>query len=441
MATIVIPPGTAGGSISQIDTGNTLWVDAVFGNDGTALPDRQDKPYLTIAAAIAAASSGDIVMLRPGDYAETIVMATGVSVKGVSREVCTIIPAMSNDTVVEMAANCSLEEVTITANTDGGQARIAIFFAGTSSATSYARNVRITGGGLGNVTGVGIAGSGASPANWVTLDHVDIIPFLGAYGLSSTTTGNFLARDCIFDGVLGVNVGSTGTATLQDCRISGGFASLVIDPTATCKVNQGTRWAGNVNFAGTLIKDGEFLQEGFPSDIKMVTGRWYDNSQSIAVDATSVDPRVSGDIYAVPFKVSYVTEFDRIAVESTQPITGVVRLGIFNHSDATGGPGTRILDAGTVTNPAAGAIEITIAQKLQPGNYWLAAVHDHGANRTFRCFNNGEALGILGYATSTTTDKTFQYIATGVGSGAFPASFPAGAFDTDEPLRILLRVA
>ena len=54
MATIVIPPGGGGGGgITQIDTGNTLWVDAVFGNDGTALPDRQDKPYLTISAAIA----------------------------------------------------------------------------------------------------------------------------------------------------------------------------------------------------------------------------------------------------------------------------------------------------------------------------------------------------------------------------------------------------
>ena len=35
-----ITAAASGGGITQIDTGNTLWVDAVFGNDGTALPDR-----------------------------------------------------------------------------------------------------------------------------------------------------------------------------------------------------------------------------------------------------------------------------------------------------------------------------------------------------------------------------------------------------------------
>jgi len=286
MATIVIPPGTAGGSISQIDTGNTLWVDAVFGNNGTALPDRQDKPYLTISAAIAAASSNDIVMLRPGDYAETIVMATGVSVKGVSREVCNIIPAMSNDTVVEMAANCSLEEVTITANTDVGQSRIAISFAGTSSATSYAWNVRITGGGLGNVTGVSVTGSGASPANWVTLDHVDIISSLAAYGLNSNTTGNFLARDCIFDGVLGVGVSSTGAPTLQDTRVTGAYAGIVIAAGATLRVNQGTRWNSLAN-SGTIERDGEFLDTSIYDNDGTLSGARTVNMNSLSLGFTN----------------------------------------------------------------------------------------------------------------------------------------------------------
>ena len=429
-----------GGGISKIETGNTLWVDPIFGDNAAALPDRQDKPYLTISAAIAAASSGDIVMLRPGDYAETITMGTDISVKGVSREVCTIIPASGTTTVVEMAANCSLEEVTITANVGAASNRIAISFVGTSSATSYARNVRVTGGGGGNVTGVSVTGSGASPANWVTLDHVDIISSLVAYGLSSATTGNFLARDCIFDGVLGVGVSSTGVPTLQDTRVTGSYAGIIIAAGATLRVNQGTRWNSLAN-SGTIERDGEFLQEGTPNEIKMVSGRWYDNSQSIAVDATSTDPRTSGTLYAVPIKIPFTADFDRIAVESTQAITGDVRLGIYNHSETTGAPSSRVLDAGAVTNPASGAIEITIAQRLSPGNYWLVAVHDHGSNRTFRCFNNGEALGILGYATSTTTAKTFQYVSAGAGAGALPGTFPAGSFDTDEPLRILLRVA
>lgn len=86
MPTIVIPPGGGGGGgpgITQIDTGNTLWVDAVFGDDGTAQPDRQDLPYLTVGAALTAATAGDVVMIRPGQYAEQgLTLSSGVSIEG-----------------------------------------------------------------------------------------------------------------------------------------------------------------------------------------------------------------------------------------------------------------------------------------------------------------------------------------------------------------------
>ncbi len=47
------------------------YVDAAVGNDGTALPNRFDKPYLTIAAALAAAPSGTpaLIYVRRGTYA------------------------------------------------------------------------------------------------------------------------------------------------------------------------------------------------------------------------------------------------------------------------------------------------------------------------------------------------------------------------------------
>ena len=75
--------GGGGGGITQITTGNTLWVDAVFGNNGTALPDRQDLPYLTVGAALTAATAGDVVMIRPGQYAEEgLTLPSGVSLEG-----------------------------------------------------------------------------------------------------------------------------------------------------------------------------------------------------------------------------------------------------------------------------------------------------------------------------------------------------------------------
>jgi hypothetical protein len=66
---------------SPINTGLTVWVDSVFGNDATGLRQRQDKPFLTVAAACAAASSGDLVYVRPGTYAETVAWSkNGVTV-------------------------------------------------------------------------------------------------------------------------------------------------------------------------------------------------------------------------------------------------------------------------------------------------------------------------------------------------------------------------
>ena len=56
---------------SEILTGNTLWVDAVNGDDATGLPGRQDRPYATPEAAVAEAVTGDLVDVRPGTYALT----------------------------------------------------------------------------------------------------------------------------------------------------------------------------------------------------------------------------------------------------------------------------------------------------------------------------------------------------------------------------------
>jgi len=50
-------------------TGNTLWVDAVYGNDSTGLANRQDRPFLTLTAAKDAAVAGDLIEVRPGTYA------------------------------------------------------------------------------------------------------------------------------------------------------------------------------------------------------------------------------------------------------------------------------------------------------------------------------------------------------------------------------------
>lgn len=59
------------GKAGSITIANALFV-AKNGNDATAAPNNLGKPYATIGAALAAATSGDVVFIEPGTYIESI---------------------------------------------------------------------------------------------------------------------------------------------------------------------------------------------------------------------------------------------------------------------------------------------------------------------------------------------------------------------------------
>lgn len=65
---------------SSVSVGNTLFVDAVNGNDATGVVGSASKPYLTLAAAKTAAASGQLVWVRPGSYVVTdTILKNGVN--------------------------------------------------------------------------------------------------------------------------------------------------------------------------------------------------------------------------------------------------------------------------------------------------------------------------------------------------------------------------
>ena len=61
--------GNSGGG--EVSISNTIYVDMDFGNDNTAIREREDKPFQTLNAAIDIAQSGDVIMVRPGYYLPT----------------------------------------------------------------------------------------------------------------------------------------------------------------------------------------------------------------------------------------------------------------------------------------------------------------------------------------------------------------------------------
>lgn len=60
-------------------TGNTLTVDAVYGDDGLAALNRYAGAFKTISAALALAAAGQNVVVNAGTYEDTLTIPDDVS--------------------------------------------------------------------------------------------------------------------------------------------------------------------------------------------------------------------------------------------------------------------------------------------------------------------------------------------------------------------------
>ena len=60
--------------------GNLIYIDSVFGNDTTGATNDANKPFLTYSGASAIASSGDLIVIRPGNYSEKIILKDGIKI-------------------------------------------------------------------------------------------------------------------------------------------------------------------------------------------------------------------------------------------------------------------------------------------------------------------------------------------------------------------------
>ena len=128
--------------------GNTLFVDAVNGDDATAIRGNQAHPYLTVEAALAASVSGDLVYVLPGTYspASVLTIPAGVALRGASTGVVTIqkLAVVADTTFITMGENCRIEDVAIKLTSAADVNLTGIDWAGTTSATSKLRTATVT---------------------------------------------------------------------------------------------------------------------------------------------------------------------------------------------------------------------------------------------------------------------------------------------------------
>lgn len=169
---------------SDLYTGNTLTVDAVYGNDVAAASDPYKTSFLTIQAALSAATSGQVVFVRPGAYQGPITIPTGVAIRGISTQVVSInaLNVTSNTTCVTMGIQSRLEDITINVSSSSNVDLIGVDFPSGTPQTSKMRtmvvNVTSTATGLCSLLGIRSAGTSSTTqtsSNSIRASTVNVI--------------------------------------------------------------------------------------------------------------------------------------------------------------------------------------------------------------------------------------------------------------------------
>lgn len=148
---------------------NFVYVNSVDGDDGTGAIDDPGKPFLTIAAAIAAIPGpGHEIRVSPGTYAENnplvvpagCILSSSHGTMGWLNDTVLITPLVNTSDTVQLSASSSIEGVTVQGPSSAGFS--AISFAGGNGTTASITNIGVLGttGGQGNGISVQSTGSG-----------------------------------------------------------------------------------------------------------------------------------------------------------------------------------------------------------------------------------------------------------------------------------------
>ncbi|MFY7886021.1 MAG: hypothetical protein ACOVOV_14370, partial [Dolichospermum sp.] len=204
---------------SNYARGNTLVVDAVYGNDTNAAPNPNSVPFLTIGAALASAVSGNNVIVNAGVYNEIITIPVGVCLTGASTQAVIIqkLGVTSDTTLITLSSNSRMENVTCNLTSSGNYNLVGVEFLTGASITAKIRscviNVTSTTVNSPNITGA--LSSGISSTAYSSTDAI------ARSTINVTSSSNGISR--------GVYVNGANRFTIRETSIySRGTGSNII---------------------------------------------------------------------------------------------------------------------------------------------------------------------------------------------------------------------
>ena len=320
------PTGATGntGSTGPLGpVGNTLTVDAVYGNDTTAALDKYSKPFLTISAALSNASAGQLVFVNPGTYNESLTIPANVSLNGAGAQAVVIqrLNVSSNVTLLTMGSNSRAENFTANLSSSSNVDLIGVDFPAGTIPTAKLRNsiwtVTSTATGTPAVLGCRSAGTSATTfasANMIQRSTLNVISSAAGVtrGILVSGSNRFTVRDIVIyargTGTNIVGVETTDAGAFFDCKtttISG----------ATYDINRS---------AGTI-------QLGFTD---LVNNNANGNSFSVSTEPNHIYTGVIGNIGngthflgpgTVPYSSLEATEFSLPFAQPVMVFEGVFR--------------------------------------------------------------------------------------------------------------------
>ncbi|MEH2148624.1 hypothetical protein [Nostoc sp.] len=161
-----------------------------------------------------------------------------------------------------------------------------------------------------------------------------------------------------------------------------------------------------------------------PNHPGYVSGRYYQNTQSISSDSTGSTALATNSITYSPFRIDRNINIDRLAISCAGTVTnGVARIGIYANNN--GLPANLLVDAGEIVAATAGIKEAIISLGLSPDWYWFAGATSTPPN----LYNVTAFVGnnyILGQSTPSSVNPSALIRNTGFTYGAFPAVAPIG---------------
>ena len=301
------------------NTGKILWVDSVNGNNVNAENDKPNLPYLTVGAALSAATNGDTVMVRPGTYLEeNLNIPTNVSLISEGGWQVTrlgVVPSAATDNIVILNQDSYINGFSINIpegsfnglyapNSGGTNGAYNITFYGNGSTGSTGTGLYKTGGG--KIIGAEIRCEGGGLENLMKVDsgvlaiestHVpqsdgDIQNVLFVTNINDTESGRAQ--------MVGFNTGSNNVTNAV--RVDGGFSGA----TPECIV-----FTPNIfNSTNAISSDGDYQLVNF------LGGRIENVTYAVNVDLTGTGVEAKYRItsnhqpeYLYPPAVAYNADF------------------------------------------------------------------------------------------------------------------------------------